>query len=1742
MFIIFISLVLSADIDITICYRNCPASIKGEEIIVFNADDISAKIKNYLSDAKTNIYFYNASKFIFSFDLKIFRGHVVEFRKLVDTNSVLLEIDSTDSEKMSESLIFKNVDVLFCSSLKSPELKVGSLEIEQAKINLYLIDSKLISEKVITDKSIQVFNSIDIVNNNTISNPELQLIANSNSKLSIQVIDNGAILTNDEVTIAISFSENHPTKLFNLFDATFCEIECKCSEISKIIQFSFSNMNNLHFSGNWPKAAVFDVTSFDPIKLVSNSTVLPVSLVSSNQAIITVTQSETTITGDVYSSIVFTNDEESNQNRKTVIFEKIFEGSSLDLGSSFYDITLSDLTTDISGSGMLPFIFRIGEGGISTLTVLNSPQLATAGKTGVTIYPDFDSALPDDKLSNLLAKKWTILTLAGVTFPSNEIRVEMRNEPFIHGFVKGDSCFTCKIEDNSVTLSATSPSLLPLNVCYGDCSSIDAIKIDTIDSLSSYVSKGVNRLHLHIEASQLQLVDLSEFDLAEATITGYNGCSLNSIRMSDKPRVSRIALDGLNLGTTVFSAKEISFSGCKAQESSTFTLNNCDKIECDDDFILHILPHISSSTTVKTVTYQMEKFNSVTISDDKFVLHELNSNDSRNPSELKREFVGFLDIVYDVGKRQGYDNNNLNLTMSTKNPPSFNVSFVNQQSSSISSVPELLLLSWSQTKEADFKCYFMFNHIDSKIVLTSGYRPQQLVPVGTGILSYETSYENSPRLCSTLESDKGLCPEDSQHVSFDKLNDKLRDSNDEIISVYIKSQRDNCPSIDLANVNEKVSLFTGLSNDLSDYIEISSSQSPNMESTETTFKHLIVKKATAQTSQLALANVEIYDSKVDSSFNDVELKAHDLYCEYQILSSFDSLSISNDLILNGSLSSEKATVNSNRLTATIESDCSLLLGEKSVSIGETKFLFSSTKDDYNAVFDFGQNVKNVNINKDNDASLSTIPKIEIRKSSNAMFTFSNNWKSEASRSSIILFTHLSNNKIYLTGENTPASFVSNGDISLISKGENVGIDGYIEMQSPSSINVQYEGTAKSKISVTQRITIGNDINIKFSQPSIEFDVFGIESKSDESPKFVGTELFSNLEGDSLFVVQKAMKNAKISPDYKIEIPITADVSDNKLASYYSSKHLLMKVNPADAKSATPKSIELIGKLPTSQGITKDNIDINVDESTGEISLRLKKNPLEKTTTFCYETSNDGICQHKITDENIDNLESLLPSGPGVLKFIFGKENNKVLNLGIEKIKGSTVIIEQESDGQLSVQLNLGEGVISTLSLNKVFGVSTSSTFMIDRIELQNGAKFNEIKKIGIINIDYKSVWKESPIEPCDNHIILNLTGSSLLFTNSGFVVDSDSEIQFSSYPNLAFQLTESSTPTKLEASEDMTDLREVTIYSETNKFVLGSNWASSSGAPKINIVFGNDVKLNELFVKTSSYPFVQLPQLMQAETIQIEKSVLPYKVPLPTVTFDNINSKLDFSHVKNEPEKVKVTFESLVLHGSSSLSVKEISSLKYLNDNGGYAISIQKVEIQDGSAVTLNNVIIHDSLEINGNSSLKGRYDVSKIAMKWKLNRIPKIELDENSNKVIEKIEFIFDDPDFKEGDENSYNRYLSGKSFEIVKSHSISKCNNLKAVFKFVSQKVPSFGHESIFNVNCNNGNLVIVGARKVEAPVDKNEKLKKYLLIVVVAFDAILFIIICALLVILCIRGRQNPNEEPSLNMISHSNLLLA
>lgn len=1675
---LFLLFSLAFSVDLTLYYGQQPETPVGELIQVVSGSSISDLLGHYLSQSYLSMHFYtNDANFNFEMPISIFAKKHADFIQLdnSETVNIALNLDSAVSDTY---VSFQKVHL----NLESPSLT--SFDVESLLLTETTVTSSIQTIRTAslqTDHSISAFSTVNIPFS---INSDLGVTLFDSTELtSISINDNEVIATINDNQVSFNFDSQIGNKRFDVNGKGSSKISVQCTGTS-ISALSFIDCGMVYFVGSWSESINLNVVSreLSVIELIANSTVLPVSVSGPALANITITQQETILPGRFESPIRFKHPSDRFLSRKQITIRNSYSDSNIDLGSSYMDLTIENFAYSLEDFGNFPFVFRVGTGGASTLTISKSLSSQTK-KTGIVIKPDFYHYLSDPELENLLTTTHNILTITGMTFIYNvaQLLLPSSDELFIHGFMENDCCLSAKIQGNTVVLNATAPSLLPLNICYdssresGDCNSDDGIEINNIDQLPNYFEDGMKFLNLTLKLDNLNSLDLSRIDLGysdvKMKIIGAKNTVVNQIAFTEGTAIVDLEIYDIALGTTTFYVKKVLFSGVR-RISGSLSFKKSEEVIVDDIFMQEFASNIVSS--IPKLTYQIDKYDAITFDDDKYIFYDISLNDFSDPITLMYSSTSFLNILYDVGMSETAKDNNLNLTMNTKNPPSFNVTFLPIYSQGLWEQPSLILYNWAQTKQANFTVYFIHNQLDVKITLTEPYRPAHIIPIGTGSVTYDEQYDSTVSYCVCPESYRASCPSGIEIVSFDDINDRISSTLQLNITLFIRSDENEYPSIDLYKANLKATKFIGLQSSLmipSDVVEISITGLIDTKVTYCEFSNIRIKPKSG-TTEMAFGELHLSSIAIDTAFKSVDITVDDFSVDYESLAFFKSVTITDNLIVDGELAPEEATVtfipdnDPSDLKATISSSSSIVLGDLSIKIGKTTFKFGSLEKMYDIVLYAHDSSCIVDISRDPASSETQIPMVRILRSNGATFRFSNDWTGIDTRDHVFLFSEFDKSTIVLKGEKTPISFSGDGELTLIAQSEKVGVTGlfeYRDISVESTLNIKYENVAKSTITLSNYITLGEGIIFKFSQPNIELVVNTIQAQTRDRC-LVEAVLYSDLTGDSKLTIEDPMINVRLSTEFQIEMPITAEVTDPRVASYANKNHTLVTINNADTLSLEPATLEFIGTKPTTHGFNPSNIDISINQITGDLQLYFKVNPITAPYTLCYPASSS--CDIQLTDDNLNDISSLLPSNAVSINVQFGQSNTIPLRLGLDKLKKASVFITpQSSTASCSPLIEPGQ-TISFLSIRKV-SAKLQGTVSVDRLEISELGSVNSYNGFKIVNTDYDSLKN---IPSLSSLLIVNLSSAPLTFTRNGYKVNSDAEILSSNYPQIQFNY--GSTIPNLICDSGLSQIRATTITTSQKQVIIDKSFKSvTSSSTVVNFNF-EGIDISHVIVTTGIYPPIPFPQLMKGAKIQFDESILPLTVNSP-IDLDGVTQVFDFSNIIDST-KAQLIFGTINFNGFSSLEVIGANAINHL--------TISNANINENAVVSiLSPTVISNSIVAIGNSVLKGTFDVlstTTVQLQWKLNSTPLIETTTTLTHTPSSIILKFYD-DTIEGKENDYNDYLYEQLLNIIIIPT-ARCTSWKSVVSFESS-VDCFANNGILSVTCNEDKLSLTALNPI-------------------------------------------------------------
>ena len=1687
-----------------ICSAECPSGTSMR--VIQNVESGTDMVGNftYYSVDDNDIYFYTASRgeFDFIFPGSAFDGKKVRFYPYSGTTNFDIYIQIGDEDLSTETLEFEGVDVHFTrdESLSPVSLDLGRLKINNTQIKLENINDEMIVNSIEVDENILgVFSKI------TIQEPDLTA---SGLEYDIYADDDATALVGDsqieiihagKSCLFVFSNSQHMNANFVMQGSSgnTLFVNYTGTTASRVPSLTFENLPSITFSGNWPTSAVFPVVykrlDLTSLVITADSSVLPISRDDNLNTIIRVSD-DLQITGDFDTNITFEYTRNTFKEQTQVTMLGTYTGENIDLGSSYIRLTLATLDTDFSSIDF-PFTFRVGTGGASTVICnkVNTETILTNNK--VYIKTDFDNYLTDDELSTLLETDvWDLLKLTDCPIFVNHVELELPNEPFIHGFIDGDSCMNIYINDDTIEMRATAPSTIPLLICYdGSETTCDegryGVEIHDITILNQYFVPGMKQMRLTMMVSVDQ-IDFSSFDVGyedcTVYITGHSSSStslisISSISFGSQDGISLLKLTSLQFtGRTTFHVKNIEFKYCTAASSANIAFQNDDSVNGDDDFVKTFFSVVSG--VIETFHYTMDLYDAISVDSDKYVFYDIDTNDLSDPISIPYDSIDKFTIIYDIGMTTTATENNLNVTMNTANPPSFNITFELIEHD-YRTESELILYHWTQSKNADFQVYFDHGSFPVKIVLTEPYQPTQIIPVGDGTVTWVDRYGEAVEYCAC--NDRGSddcateCPSDSSEIGFDEIQTKLNDTQYNSFTFYVYgTSAGQYPTVDLKYLNDKTVSFIGLSDQQKIVISNTNNIRADLETTTTTFTNMKFDEPTDTSETLSFGTLTFINTTFVDDYDKIDLQVGTIICNFTHFQQFKSVHVTDNCIVVGEPAQKESTVsfaddqNSQDLQVTLTDNARIIMGDGYIKIGSTTFQISRTRV-YDIIISMLVN-KQIEILKDSAATDNNIPRVLFRDFEYANVRFGTGWD-QTSTDYIFLFNDVNETTITLQDTNTPIAIsVSEGNFNLVADAPNVGINGFIEYKNHNlthdlDIRKTTDPDVQTTITIGHMFDIGYAMNIVFKQPCLTLELYGLEGSSRYETSLLTVEHISNLVGDSKLVVKQPFDNIRISNNYTIDCSITEDITSESVQSYISADHVLFKVNSLDISKFKTQEPTFIGNPPTTHGFN-GNMQVVPNSITLDVSLKFIVPPQEVPYEICYNARR--TCEMIIDDSNSSDLNLHLPKNPKYLQFYFGSSNTNALRLDHSEFKNVNVLLQSTTPQENEVKATLGQNIISTLNLSNVELHPSDSSYEVGSLRLENGAKIDSLDGIDNLIIDYET-WKEDNLQSYANPITIEYDDTSLHFTENGWKLSNDKEILYSNFPKFIVLFTSTSEVT-FRADSGLSKVMPVTIISgnTNNKFNIDANFDTIT-SPVLN--FSSRVLHNKMEVSTKSYPFLIFPTLMNAGTLKIDSSLLPYTSANKDIHFVNLSSVIDFQSNSNG----KLYADKLTMMGTSNLNVE--------NYQGDYPIELSEVDVHTHAFATLGHAKITNSLTVTTQSIFIGNsIDLpnAEVVLDWSLNAIPNITFYYGTTASLSepksiKIQYVGDSISGKEGE---FNNFLYRKLHDVVMNLGNNACSSWCNKVTF-SSTVPYFndGDDLIFEVECNAGDLVIVGRKEI-------------------------------------------------------------
>lgn len=1262
----------------------------------------------------------------------------------------------------------------------------------------------------------------------------------------------------------------------------------------------------------------------------------------------------------------------------------------------------------------------------------------------------------------------------------------------IHGFNNVDNCLSIdsKIEDNQqiISLKSSPVSQLMRHISYG-CQDRGAVSVTSEDDLNKLNEKGLlpskhNLLYLYLCDDLTNDFDLSNVDSTALQLTvenpnieNHTTCNLHfssqqknvadlTLIYTQFTKAQTLECPTIRFDTVEFTSKDFVL---------TFVQGSKLTLDSDTIFLMNSQTQFYWLTITSDIAITSNDKTDITIKKDLYSILYPN----QTPYELPYTKFDAFELKSNRGEtfNINFDSSLLNSNMITIKP--FNLTVETDSTVNVEGA----------AYNVEFSSKIIVDHGMNKLTVVYS-RPDQgphFHSVGPGTVNEVLKYGVAYKLC-LYETSNAKCPNDSNGYStildFETNMTKLLKENKVIsFNIVVADSSSSSPfafNIDLFDL-VIATVEPCLPQDVA-YIELTQTKGVvNFYFTSTTFKNTNIKIKDG-TSSVNFGELHLEGCTCDASCKNAELKADDLHCDYNDLSSFKNISISDNLVLIGSIPSDEAhkadiyfeiDENANDLTAEINGieQLSVEINPATLKLGAITFHIFRSRN-YDALFslidDAGGNGINIDITCDKNINISQMPKFTIdgekAKSGKVNIAFTGEWEDKYNED-VVQVINIPSVSLKVS-DIVPFRAEVSKNIEIISTTKESGVTGPIEFtkldksQQPIAISV-------SSTYVDDRTTIHimNGINIpkvskeysptliSVAKSTITLLVDAIRCE-DETAIGVPMPISLTLDENGVSSVEVNSVSSNINSDQSITLI-------NNIPTNYDETNLKILTDtwpllglPVDVMQRTnlDYSYLLSNNFPHGFNERADVMETKIEGIGSLKHFELMKKQLPSSLPYVFEygkQTNDG--EFLITNINqFKDISAYLPMKIDSIVFDLHQKQEKQVPIDIvnfqDKTMSVTINIARFSDLFVNmptkkINLTINGGEVKQVSPNSEINIDVLTLTMCDFAKNTFLLADSSVNMIVSDADSLNCLVRNEVIKSISNPI--NVTANTIQFEANGWSIignTSDIIMAANSFTNINFIAYDRIT---LFATAGVTSIQPITVITEGDKeYEIGL----SGGLASVADTMGWKIDTKELTVKVVT-PFYPLPDIFSQNKnnfrIILNKPAddpAPLNIYIKKGTVYHESRSFDVSELPESSRFVtagKITFEG------------QATKLDFTTNDGQLRITDASVVNQTNAV--LGNTKISGKLELDHMAVLSGKISFTKdseIIMNWKSSATPLITItSQELQEAPKSITLIFNE---EITDNSDFNDKYYKWNYEVLTGK--FDCNAYKAAIKFKS------------------------------------------------------------------------------------------
>ena len=1550
------------EIRICVCNDACPKICDVfEKILIAETPDLDAEFTK-LKRKYMDIRFCHAPGG-FRFNVATFDDCDVEFDSfhLSPKAKVIAEVTRASTAELS----FNNLDVTFLGYSSSQELTLNSIKLTQVDSRNENLGSRLVTQSFTASNS--VYDFADITIKAACPDPAISIDILSGYQLNLVVGANTITLGSSTFHFEGKATASISTKLENVKLTVTGTSEELILPYLILIGFPYTT-----FSGVYPEQYCIQMQNLKENTVIANEKRLPISL-DGAPVNVYVSQPSTIIEGDTSCNVRLYAKAQPAQ-RYSVEIVKL--NGNIDVYSSWIDVVLDIFNPDLDVY-VSPFTFCVGKGGVSTIVANNTLYTGKSSMSSFKYHCDFNQYLDDETLRNLLTSEHDVLQIQGdkVQFLTDTVSIIPAESLDIPGFSSISNCVSVSLKSANpfiLSLSAVSPTTLPLRLCYAEQLSDCQVDVDGF-LINDYSLKDLKENCIYpgiVDVTITLKKDLNSIDFAtldesqtglsvEIKSSSSGTYALKNILNLSPDHISNLKLTNLLLEGGNINVSTVTINGCDFTGASegNLTFNDSTKLTVDDSFLLQLAGRASS---FNELTINLQKYNNLTIDSD--LLEFSDSSSSISTGSLPVQSVNSLTLnIIDV-----FTINAVTI------PKEFTI---NHDFTEGIHDNELILQNLPQSTSHQIT----YNHSTHNVELVrrSAIPTDCFNLVGTGEVHIQNEYSSQKSIC--VSSDNSLCVgyESSQIINPNSIESQLTSETTIVAEIYSDV------SLSQSSFGRKSVTFKKGSNSITTptvTIRTSSSiSSSDAEYSTTVFEGLTI--SFPDSNSVIWGHVQFLNCDISTFTGGIT--AIDYTATYESLSQVSSLSISGYLSLEGDAQSTKeftlSSTNPRRLRATIPDGAQVIVSDNAIKINDYQFNIGSVSTDFydvelsavpNATFTFSYEGSNIN----------SLPYVYFSLLKSVTVNVRGSWPQTEVGKARVVFGHTQfdfNLNIY--SENIPMAFdLIQMNLNMVLYVQQCTIYGHFNTMTERFHEVVIssgQDIENAQLTFAGGIGVDSKSYIKFGNPvtAIVSEVSFIGT-SRETTGSISFQHYVSLTSNSYVTIQNQLSNVNFYKNFQVYCDIATSLDDEAVQNFLTKEISLLQVNADDiAKFNVVTSVEFVEPLPSTHGFIGSNFGVEINEQ-GIVILKNTNNPIHSPVEACYGSGAD--CEIVITDQNAGTFSTLLPSNVESINIVFSGDTNQTINFNDEKLSGVTLTLQSKSSTVFNIKATFGAGRISKLIAKNV-NIQVNDQYTISDGNFTN-AVISPHSGFSFLVYDYDS-FVQSPVTSSSGTFQLIYPHNSITFNADGWTLEDGTKLNAADFSKVQFNLT-----TNLELSinvdQDLTSVSDCTLYTNTRHITVGNGWQTVTSPSRINLE--SSILLEEVIVTAQCYPFNTLP-LMNGTTIQFSSSTLPITINEP-LTLNDEKLTIDFNLVENNADARLYLNYGITLSGDSKIYFPN-------SKNTSFPCLTTELTVQDGSSAYAADIQTNRKVAIHGSSTLYSSIDISMATVEfhWWKDHIP---------------------------------------------------------------------------------------------------------------------------------------------------------